>query len=170
MISRKTFITGFITGSVIGLGTALFGASAALAGDPNAFGSWVGNATARATVATASGPTYAMTSSPSQGPTPGGAVSGSPSTDPSASTGSSSDPSDGFGAASSATATNAVGAVSAATATAGGAFGAVEAAVAAAQGAVLAETGTPLLYLVLGVLLVAIGVGVHLARRRNPVL
>ena len=107
------------------------------------------------------GSTSATTPTPS--PTPGGSV-GTTSATPSPT------PSSGFGAVSSATATTGNGALSPAGATAGGAFGTVEAAIATAQGAVLAETGTPLFYLVLGLFLVAIGAGVYLARRRDTVL
>ena len=115
-------------------------------------------------------PTSTSSSSPSPSPTPSGSVGGTTAATPTPSPSSDTEASGGTGAVSSATATNALGAVSAATATAGGAFGAIEGAVATAQGAVLAETGTPLFYLVLGILLVAIGAGVYLARRRNTVL
>jgi hypothetical protein len=44
--------------------------------------------------------------------------------------------------------------------------GAVEAATATAHGAVLADTGTPMFYLVLGVILLLVGVWIYRARRR----
>jgi hypothetical protein len=283
MIDRKTILTG----SVIGLGAVLFGASAALAGDPNAGDIWVDTATTQTIGVTAAGPghendphlpcanvgvfaakmadptsaepnqftvyawpptgsqnaiytagwtyskgaadpqeiavipvsvfgtgghfkiqvaqdpvkqkvfwidcdtagkpgggtvdstptptptptpTSAPTSSPTPtpSPTPSGSVGGT-AVSPSPTPGSGSGAAGGTGAVSSATATG-NGAVSAASATAGGVVGALEGAVATAQGAVLAETGTPLFYLVLGLFLVVIGAGVYLARRRNTVL
>ena len=120
-------------------------------------------------------PTSASTSSPTPtpaptpSPTPSGSVGGGTAVSPSPTPSSGSVAAGGTGAVSSATATG-NGAVSAANAPAGGAVGAVEGAVATAQGAVLAETGTPLFYLVLGLFLVVIGAGVYLARRRNTVL
>ena len=114
-------------------------------------------------------PTSTSSPTPTPSPTPSGSVGGGTAVSPSPTPSSGSVAAGGSGAVSSATATG-NGAVSAASATAGGVVGAVEGALAAAQGAVLAETGTPLFYLVLGLFLVVIGAGVYLARRRNTVL